>query len=349
MVLTLKWPLFVPARLPIRVAFTVLIGILLVNPERGRRVMRAQAAPTAAPFPTRGDEFLGPFPSWTNLKTAYRAVGNGVADDTTAIQKGLTDLGTAGHAPVLFIPAGTYRITRPLVVAFMLNVSVIGEDPARTRIVWDGPEGGTMVQINGVAYSRFTRLTFDGRRRAAVAVDQSWDHSRPHFDTGNEYADDVFVDVAYGIHGGFKGHGFAETSIVRSRFVRNTRAGVALGNFNALDAWVWYSEFEDCAVGVTNATGAGNFHVYNSVFRRSSTADLSMVNTGGFSVRDTYSIGSRAFFLGGRTGNPATIDLQRNTILDPIDAVAVRMGNQGPALLLDNTIRSRPGTSRSGR
>jgi putative ABC transport system substrate-binding protein len=91
---------FVPTGLPIRVAFTVLIGILLVNPERGRRVMRAQAAPTAAPFPTRGDEFLGPFPSWTNLKTAYRAVGNGVADDTTAIQKGLTDLGTAGHLGV---------------------------------------------------------------------------------------------------------------------------------------------------------------------------------------------------------------------------------------------------------
>src|SRR4030095_9323670 len=134
-----------------------------------------------------------------------------------------------------------------------------------------------------------------------------------------------------------------ETSIVRSRFLRNTSAGVALGNFNALDVWIWHSEFVDCATGGANTTGAGNFHVYNSVFRDSTTADLSMGNTGGFSVRDSYSIGSRAFFTGSFTATPALIDLQRNTVLDPSESVAVRMGNQGPALLLDNTFRSRPG------
>jgi hypothetical protein len=100
-----------------------------------------------------------------------------------------------------------------------------------------------MLWVNGIAYSRFTRLTFNGRHRASVAIEQSWDHVKPHFDTGNEYSDVYFVDVAYGIHGGFKEHGFAETSIRRSHFVRNTKAGVSLGNFNALDIWVWYSTF----------------------------------------------------------------------------------------------------------
>src|SRR5207249_6418078 len=228
------------------------------------------------------------------------------------IQRGLDELGKSDYSPVLFLPSGIYRITKTLVLTSNINVSIAGEDPAGTTIVWDGGAGGTMVWLNGIAYSRFVRLTFDGKRRASVAVEQSWDMRQPHFDTGNEYSDDNFVDVEYGIHGGFMGGGFAETSIRRSHFLRNTKAGVALGSFNALDIWIWYSLFEDCATGVTNRTGAGNYHVYNSVFRRSTGSDLAMGNTGGFSARGNYSIGSKAFFTGTSTNNPATIDLQGN-------------------------------------
>jgi hypothetical protein len=247
---------------------------------------------------------------------------------------------------VLFLPAGIYRITRTLNLGHVINVSVVGEDPGTTSIVWDGEAGGTMLAVDGVAYSRFIRLTFDGRRTASIAVDQSWTGSKEHFDTGNEYADDRFVDVEYGIRGGFRGHGFAETSILRSQFLRNTVAGVAHGNFNALDTWVWYSLFDDCGVGVTNGGGAGNFHVYNSVFRNSRTSDLYMGNTGGFSVRGSYSSGSRAFFLSdGNTNHPATIHLQGNTILDPQQSTAISFGNQGPGLIVDNVLGSMPGAS----
>jgi len=273
--------------------------------------------------------------------TSYGATGNGVADDTPSIQRGLDDLGRMGRSPVLFFPSGTYRLTKTLTLPERINVSIVGEDPETTTLLWDGEPNGTMIWLNGVAYSRFVRLTLDGRRRASVAVEQSWDTTHPHFDTGNEYSDDRFLDVEYGIHGGFKGGGFAETTIRRSQFLRNTKAGVALGNFNALDIWIWYSLFEDCAAGVTNSPGAGNFHVYNSIFRRSTRADMAIGNTGGFSVRDSYSIGSKAFFTGGGTNNPATINIQGNTVVDPIDSAAISLGNQGPGLITDNTIRSR--------
>jgi len=292
----------------------------------------------------RRDEFAGPFPSWTNVKTEYGAVGDGLADDTDALRRALAELGAPGHSPVLFMPAGRYRITSTLTLAHQIFLSVIGEDPATTSIVWAGPRGGTMLLVNGLAYSRINRLSFDGRRLASVAVDQSFDNLAPHFDTGNEYADDIFTDVEFGIHGGFKDFGFAETSIVRARFIRNTTAGVALGNFNALDIWIWHSLFEDCAVGITNNPGAGNFHVYGSVFRRSLMADISIQNTGGFSARGNYSVGSRAFFVSGPTINhPASIEIQGNTIVDSRDTTAIRIGNQGPGLLVDNTIRSLPG------
>src|SRR5262249_16771919 len=146
-------------------------------------------------IPAVGEEFVGPFSSWTNLTSAYHAVGDGIADDTAAIQSALNDLGTGDHSPVLFIPSGRYRITRTLTLSYRINVSVVGEDPATVTIFWDGPPGGTMLAVNGVAYSRFSRLTYDGVRKASVAVEQSWDNAKPHFDTGNEYSDHSFVDV----------------------------------------------------------------------------------------------------------------------------------------------------------
>jgi len=308
------------------------------------------AAPQAAAHATEpspaADEFVGPFPSWTNVRTQHGATGDAAADDTSALQAALDRLGGNDGSPVVFIPAGIYRITQSLSLNYGLGIAVIGEDPDRTRIVWDGPDEGTMMVARGMAYSRINRLTFDGRSKASVAVEQTWDNKNGNFDTGNEYADDRFLDVGFGIRGGFQGFGFAETSIVRNRFIRNTKAGVALGNFNALDIWVWSSLFEDCGVGITNEPGAGNYRVYNSVFRGSRIADLSMQNTGGFTARNNFSIGSKTFWTSGSPINhPATIDIQGNTILDPQSAVVIRMGNQGPGLIIDNRIRSLPKTA----
>ena len=304
--------------------------------RQGRETIGASPARSAP-----GDEAVGPFPSWTSVKAAYGAVGDGTADDTPALQRGLTEVGTSDHSPVLFLPQGTYRITRTLTVTGTPNISLVGEDPATTTILWDGETGGTMMSVDGVSYSRFSRLTFQGQGRASIAVDQSWNGTRPTFDTGNEYADDRFLDVEYGIHGGFKGYGFAETSILRAEFVRNAKAGVALGNFNALDVWIWDSRFDQCGTGVTNGSGAGNFHVYNSVFRQSAVSDLAMGNTGGFSARGNYSVGSRAFFKSVVSkAYPATIHLQRNTIIDTADPVAIDLRNQGPGLFTDNVIRT---------
>ena len=212
-----------------------------------------------------------------------------------------------------------------------------------------------MLYLNGVAYSRFNRLTWDGKSKAGIAVDQSKaDGTSVYFDTANEYADDTFTDVGIGIRGGYLGYGFAETSVLRSHFIRNSQAGISLGNFNALDLFVWNSTFENCNIGVTNnlSGGAGNFNIYNSIFKRSGYADVYIGNTGSFSLRNNFSINSNAFFVAGVTGNPATITLQGNMILDPVadgailgNPAAIINGNLGPVFLIDNVIRSLAGVT----
>jgi hypothetical protein len=286
------------------------------------------------------NEFIGPFPSWANLKTKYGAIGDGIADDTTALQKALDELGTNGPPNVLYVPAGTYRITQGLQFFSRIGVSVLGEDPATTMIKWDGPSDGIMIWCNGVSISRFGRLTFDGANRALSAVDQKWDGQRPYAPNRSEYADMVFQDVQYGIRAGIATSDDT-VAVLRCRFLRCSKAGAGMQSFNVIDWNFWQCLFEDCRVGVSSDPGAGQFNVYESIFRNSIETDLRMGPGAFFSVRDNYSIGSRAFFIGPFTGNPMAVTIQGNIILDP-KSQPIHLENQGPHLVIDNVIRSRP-------
>lgn len=299
-------------------------------------------AQNTGPIPKNGDEFVGPFKSWLNAKDNFGAKGNGVSDDSNALQAAFDAVAKGDRGATLYLPPGTYLITRTLQMNYHINVSIIGADPANTIIKWGGPAHGTMMLVNGTAYSKFDRITFNGNKLANVGVEQSWDFKKPNFDTGNEYADDVFTDLVFGINGGNLKYGFAETTILRDKFIRITAAGVSMGNFNALDIWIRDSYFQDCAVGVTNTYGAGNFRLYHNLFINSSLSDISIRNTGGFSVRDNTSIGSKQFFNAGGSTNPAITIIQGNIIIDPVNTQAVNIANQGPTVFMNNIIRSRP-------
>lgn len=308
------------------------------------------------------EEFVGPFSSWANVKTQYGAIGDGVTDDTAALQAAFNEVGTTGKSSVLYLPAGTYRITNTLKIGNKLHVGIIGEDPATTILKWDGADLGIMMWIDGLAYSMFNRITWDGSSKAAIAVDQSKAANDPCcFDTGNEYVDDVFKDVKAGIRGGHYGFGFAETSVIRSHFIRNSEVGILTRNFNALDLFVWYSSFEDGKIGLGNnidsylitpgdGKGAGNFFVFNSIFKNNSSADIYIGNTGVFSFRNNYSIGSHRFFVAGPIGSAsAPITFQNNTIIDPkgpADYTQSVMAsyNPGSQVFLDNVIKGNVGT-----
>ena len=290
------------------------------------------------------EDVAGPFPSWANVRTDYGAKGDSTTDDTAAIQKALDSLGFG--TTTLYFPAGTYRITRTLNLTARIYVNLVGEDPSKTKIIWGGKssgKGSTMLYLDGVAYSRIDRLTFDGRRNSDVAIDESWAGSGEYFDTGNQYANDTFENVGTGFLCGNLGQGCAETSMLNDKFINDYVAGVAMKNFNALDMFIWRSFFKNDTFGVTNNAGAGNFHVYDSVFEGSTSSDIAIGNTGLFNFRGNYSIDSNQFISAGGTNNPANITIESNTVLDTVSPNSITIGNLGPVILLDNTIRSREG------
>jgi hypothetical protein len=340
------------------------------------------AEPVTTPL-VPSEEFVGPFASWKNLKTDCGAVGDGKADDTAALKAGLESLAVYGKAKpgdpyVLYLPAGTYRITEPLVWENRLGVAVLGEDPAKTIVRYDGPAGQVMLTCHGVSYSKFGRITWDGQGKARAAVAHQWN---PEAKVGPavtymEHADEVFMNVGRGIIGGavvpvlkkdgalsHYNHGMdAETLVKRCKFIRCSEAGLSIESFNALDWWVWDSEFVDCGVGASNCAkgeyGGGHFHMYRSVFRGSKVADIQTGHASYFGIRLNTSIGSRRFL---ETVRPegygkdnywgkwkpedtfgAAQALQGNRILNPLDPTPIFVNQHGPLMLIDNTFVVKP-------
>ena len=180
-------------------ATAVLAAVLAVS------VVRAEVA---------GEEFVGPFASWLDVKRDFGAVGDGKADDSAALQRGLDEIREHKKACVLYFPGGIYRLTQPLKTSRKAHqdnmVSVIGENPETVVLKWEGSEGGTMLQWDAW-YAKISRLTLDGAGKAGICIQYG-----PKFSTYNETSNLVLRDAQTGIlFGGPNAEGQAENEVLR--------------------------------------------------------------------------------------------------------------------------------------
>jgi hypothetical protein len=294
------------------------------------------------------EEFVGPFPSWRNVKADYGAVGDGIADDTTAIQSALSDLEVARNNgwSVLYFPAGTYKITSTLTTKrtnsnAYTGCQILGEDPATTTLSWGSETAANMFDLDGW-YLKVGRLSLDGNKVAVAGL-----RRYGSFSTSCALVDLWFANLAIGIY--FEGslNGQAEQLVQRCHFSNCSKGGVVTLGFNTLDIWVWNSLFTDCVFGIKCSTGG--FHAYNNVFLRSTTCDIGGSTGGAFCIVGNTSIDSRCFvdgISGGGFGGATHI--AGNKIYDPTlagNAKAVIYLQRQPLILLDNIFASLPQAS----
>lgn len=106
-----------------------------------------------ASWSTLGPEHTFPSDSgMINVKTVYHAAGDGVTDDTAAIQAAISaQIRKQTTSRIIYFPAGTYRVTKPLVWkdstgAFNAELTFQGENELTTIIKFDNdlyPAGST--------------------------------------------------------------------------------------------------------------------------------------------------------------------------------------------------------------
>src|SRR5450432_2718534 len=129
------------------------------------------------------EEFNGPYKGWANIKTRFGAKGDGIHDDTKAIQMALDSLtqpmvnyNTGSNAyVVIYLPAGVYCISSTLTLNGKIGISFIGESPLNTNIIWKGADNDTMFFANGTAYFKISRLTWNANNHKGIeAIGLHW-------------------------------------------------------------------------------------------------------------------------------------------------------------------------------
>jgi len=261
-----------------------------------------------------GQAFPQPLPSipalnwtqrsdWLNVKKdiSPAAVGDGKADDTAALQAGFDQM---RDGSVLYLPPGTYRVTKTLTLLGPRHGVLVVGHGRDTKLVWDGEEGGKLFMDNGVAYSRYLGLVFDGRGKAAVGFHHFSDR---RFETEVRHQHLAFLNFtdAGVLADPNDKYALAETNFENCLF-ENCRRGVAFTQFNDYDYTFDGCEFRRCEIGIE--CRHGNFYARNCHFEGSRVVDILSAPEHGCSVRRCTSVGSAQFLRFANSVSPMTIE-----------------------------------------
>ncbi|MBV9866889.1 MAG: hypothetical protein JO316_16170 [Abitibacteriaceae bacterium] len=81
-----------------------------------------------------------------DVKHNFGAKGDGVTDDTTAIQRAIDAAAAASNAAIAYLPIGNYVVTRTLHITG--RNYFVGGSGLMTHLIWKGPAGGTMIEVH---------------------------------------------------------------------------------------------------------------------------------------------------------------------------------------------------------
>jgi hypothetical protein len=260
------------------------------------------------------------------------AKGDGVADDTDALQAALDKLGDRFGTPkTVFLPEGTYRLTRTLKLSKIQGAAVIGQG-ALTKLVWDGAAGERMFHSNGASRSRYVGLCWDGRGKAAVGIDHD---SKTYYETRVRHEQEEFVNFSEsGIRVGHEQtQASAEIMFMGCRFDHCGR-GISFLAFNDYNNSIERCVFVDCGTGVF--CHRGNLYARDCHFARSREQDF-LLPPHGHSIRRTTSLGSACFIKPSQEGrHPLLLAVEDCVVSGWTDPKGAIFGvNRGPLQIVD--------------
>jgi Pectate lyase superfamily protein len=277
---------------------------------------------------------------WINIKTgiAPSAIGDGKADDTAAIQKALNGV---RDGSVLYFPPGVYRITAPILLKNSTGARWIGGlivgSGRDTKLVWDGDGGGTMLVLNGIAYTRFVGFELDGRGKAGVGFHYQATQGFQTEVTHRHLAFRGFTNSAVLENHPDEGQALAETTFENCLFEDCDR-GVAFLQFNDYDFTFDGCEFRRCGVAID--CDHGNFYVRNCHFERSRVVDIRDGSEHCSSIRRSTSTGSQAFVL--RKSSIASLTIQDCHVNGWTNTEGAVLLSRPPLLLFDCVFTNPP-------
>ena len=268
-----------------------------------------------------------PRSDWINVKSCStltggpNAVGDGVNDDTAAIQSAFTYIQNNhyGRRLTVYLPAGTYKITSTLTLGgdaphAVSGVQVIGCG-SDTTIVWAGETGEAMFHPSWSGSMLYKGIVWDGDSIASCAYQHDCDapgggsyesrirHENESFQNFTETGTYSFLDQynnpttgapAAAIITGFPMGGTTADSMVYNCHFSNCTNGIICG-YKVTQSLEWQidgCEFDNCGVAF-NGGSSYYYMIDNTHFQGSTSSDLYAGGT--YRMRHCTSSGSKSF------------------------------------------------------
>lgn len=204
-----------------------------------------------------------PRSDWINVKSCSaitggpNAVGDGVHDDTAAIQSVFTYFGINkyGRIRTAYFPPGVYKITSTLTLGdsahAVSSIQVIGCG-SDTTIVWAGPSGGAMIHPSWSGHMRYIGLVWDGASLASCAYQHDCDATTGgSYETQIRHENESFKNFTVtGTYSFLDGHDNPTTGAPAAAII----TGFPYGGTTA-DSEVYNCHFTNCSTGIYCAYG----------------------------------------------------------------------------------------------
>jgi hypothetical protein len=270
-------------------------------------------------------------------------VGDGVTDDTLAIQAAIDAVDNAGGGTVR-LPKGVYKITATLIVnrsSTFKTINLVGEGMLATRILWFGPTSGAAIRVNGLKQYIFEGWSLENRVAKGTTVGLLVQRDSG---TGTQSGSCSWRNIGVssfetGIQIGNSTMAQAGSEVLFDHLLL-TRNGTAclIQDGNSLNFVFNMLEMEANGTGLQVLSG-GNVSVHGGSASHDTVADFDLRPGGVFTIIGFRSEHANRFLIGGNTsaGMGMTImGCEVQAVSNP-DGFGIVVGG-GPIVMLSNLL-----------